>query len=365
MSSRSKYFLTLFVTLLLLGACGEKKEVAETSQEKSDVSAVLIGKANVITKDLPVWLESVGRVRSTVAPTLAAEIDARIVSVTADTGDSVEQGQLLAEMDTTALDLEHRASEADIQRFEAQIANERQRVKRYQSLAKKELLSKTQLDDSLAQLDVYLAELEGSRARLAIVTDRVAKAQIIAPVMGEIQERFISTGDFVKRGDPLFAIAESNHLQAWLPFPETLAARVLHGLKVVMESPVAPGVLVEGEITELQPAIGMGSRAIVAIVEIENPGSWRPGATVVGRVLAETRIQTHMVPEISLVRRPAGEVVYVIHDGKALARSVRTGERDVGLVEIVEGLSAGDVVATDGAAFLIDGVAVKVAEKQQ
>jgi RND family efflux transporter MFP subunit len=365
MSSQSKWILPLFVTLLLLGACGEKKEVAETSQQDSEISAVLIGKANVVTKDLPVWLESVGRVRSKVAPTLAAEIDARIVAVTADTGDSVEQGQLLAEMDTTALDLEQRASEADIKRFDAQIANERQRVKRYQSLAKKELISKTQLDDSLAQLDVYLAELEGARARLAIVTDKVAKAQVIAPVLGEIQERFISTGDFVKRGDPLFAIAESSHLQAWLPFPETLAARIRLSLKVMMESPVAPGVLVEGKITELQPTIGMGNRAIVAIVEIENPGSWRPGATVVGRVLVETRTQTHMVPEISLVRRPAGEVVYVIQGGKAQAHSVRTGERDDGLVEIVEGLSAGDVVATDGAAFLIDGVAVKVAEKQQ
>ena len=132
-----------------------------------------------------------------------------------------------------------------------------------------------------------------------------------------------------------------------------------------MESPVAPGVQVEGEITELQPAIGMGSRAIVAIVEIENPGSWRPGATVVGRMLAETRTQAHMVPEISLVRRPAGDVVYVIREGKAHARSVRTGERDDGLVEIVEGLSAGDTVATDGAAFLIDGVVVQVVEMQQ
>jgi hypothetical protein len=69
-----------------------------------------------------------------------------------------------------------------------------------------------------------------------------------------------------------------------------------------------------------------------------------------------------MVPNISIVRRPAGHLVYVINDSKAEARLVETGHSEGGLVEIVSGLNGGETIATDGAAFLTDDAAVKVAE---
>ena len=66
-----------------------------------------------------------------------------------------------------------------------------------------------------------------------------------------------------------------------------------------------------------------------------------------------------MVPTISIVRRPAGELVYIIKDGKAEARRITTGQHLDGLVEALSGLNGGEIVATDGAAFLTDGVNVR------
>jgi len=364
MNSRLIRYIFLLIPLLIISGCGEDESKSTEEKGEPKVSAVRIVTHPVEQKDLQVWLESSGRVRSKVAPTLAAEINGRIVKVEVDTGDSVEKGMLLAETDTSGLVLEERASAADIKRLETQVSNERRRLKRYSDLDKKNLVSKTQLDDTLAQLDVFIAELEAARVRQAIISDRIAKASVVAPVAGEIQMRHVSHGDYVKSGDPLFEIAERNRLQAWLPFPETLAARIRRGLKVVMWSPVAPDVPVEGEITELQPSIGPGSRAIVAIVEFDNPGGWLPEATVVGRVLVETRKQSYMVPEISVVRRPMGEVVYVVEAEKAHARPVSLGERSDGMVEVTQGLTGSELLATDGAAFLVDGTAVQVVEKQ-
>ena len=364
MTARLNQLLLLLMLVLLISACAENEDQSTEEKTELKVSAVRITTHPVEQRDLQIWLDSVGRLRSKVAPTLAAEVAGRIVKVAADTGDSVEKGTLLAETDTSGLELEKRASEADIKRLEAQIANERRRVRRYGDLEKKDFISKTQFDDSLAQLDVFLAELEAARARLAIVSDRIAKASITAPASGEIQQRHVSLGDYVKSGDPLFEIAERNRLQAWLPFPETVAARIRRGQIVVMQSPVAPDVSIKGEITELQPSISLGSRAVVAIVEIENPGSWRPGATVVGKVLVETRPKTTMVPDISVVRRPVGEVVYVIEADRAHARPVRLGERSNGQIEITDGLAGDERVATDGAAFLVNGTAVQVVENQ-
>ena len=69
-----------------------------------------------------------------------------------------------------------------------------------------------------------------------------------------------------------------------------------------------------------------------------------------------------MVPNISVVRRPAGQLVYVINGNTAAARLVETGLSEDGFVQISNGLAGGETIATDGAAFLTDGAIVKVAE---
>lgn len=353
---------TSFATLIIsmLAACGSD-EATDTGGSGND-RAVLISTQKVETADLPIWLETVGIVHSQSAPTLAAEIEGRITMVTADTGDTIEMGQLLAETDVSALLLQKQAAQAGLERLEVHIANGERRVERFQTLSSKNLSSQTQLDDASEQLEAYRADLKAAVAQLAIVQDSLAKSRIIAPVSGVIQQRFIATGDFVKRGEALFEITRPSHLQAWLPYPETVALQVKIGQPAKIYSPLTPGEVINGEITELQPSVGLGSRAIMAIVNLDKPGNLRPKATLSGKVLVETRTNAVMVPNISVVRRPAGQVVYVIVNDQAQARMVQTGHREAGLVEITSGLNGDETVATDGAAFLTDGANIKIAE---
>jgi multidrug efflux pump subunit AcrA (membrane-fusion protein) len=96
----------------------------------------------------------------------------------------------------------------------------------------------------------------------------------------------------------------------------------------------------------------------MAIIDLENPGKLRPSATLTGKVLVETRQAAVMVPIMSIVRRPAGDIVYVINGDKAEARIVNTGYHNGAMVEITSGLAGNEVVATDGAPFLTDGASV-------
>jgi RND family efflux transporter MFP subunit len=280
-------------------------------------------------------------------------------------GDSVEQGQSLLELDATPLRLERDAASADIHRFDAQIDNEERRVERLKKLSTREYVARTQLDDAEAQLAVYRAEREAAQARLAIAEDKIERARVPAHVGGEVERRYISEGDFVKRGDPLFDITEPKSLQAWLPLPETVAGRLVRGQQVLLWSPLARDVRVEAKLDDLRPSVGAGSRAVTAIVDVTNPGPWRPEATVVARILVERRENAVLVPTLALVRRPAGDVVYLIGNGQARARIVRTGQRLDGMVEILEGIEGDETVAVEGAAWLTDGAAVRVAEAQQ
>ena len=97
-------------------------------------------------------------------------------------------------------------------------------------------------------------------------------------------------------------------------------------------------------------------------IDVDNPGKLRPEATISGKSHVETRLNAVMMPEMSVVRRPAGNTIYVINDNSAEARIVKTGHHRDGLVEIVSGLSGNEMVATDGAAFLTSGAKVKISE---
>lgn len=346
--------------VLLFGACSSE-DSTEASAMAND-TAVLISTHQAETTDLPIWLETVGQLHSLSAPTLAAEVEGRITMVTADTGDRIEVGQLLAETDTSTLLLQQQAAQAGLERLDVHIANGKRRVDRLAKLSAKNLSSQTQLDDATEQLEAFQADYKAAVAQLAIVDDSLRKSRVIAPVSGVIQSRFIATGDFVRRGQALFAITRPDQLQAWLPYPETVALQVKIGQPAKIYSPLTPGVFATGEITELQPTIGSGSRAVMAIVDLENPGELRPGATLSGKILVETRKQAVLVPNISVVRRPAGQVVYVINGDKAESRLVTTGHQQEALVEIITGLEGGETIATDGAAFLTDGAKVQIAE---
>ena len=348
------------ILALLVSACGteEPADAGKTSNE----GAVLISMQKAEIRALPIWLETVGQVHSLSAPTLAAEVEGRITMVIADTGDTIVEGQLLAETDTSTLLLQQQAALAGLERLEVHIANGVRRVDRLEKLSSRNLTSQTEFDDAQEQLEAYRADHKAAEAQLAIVEDSLAKSRIIAPVSGVIQQRLIATGDFVKRGQALFEVTHPEQLQAWLPFPETVALQVKVGQPAKIYSPLTPGEFAPGEVTELQPSIGLGSRAVMAIVDLEDPGKLRPKATLSGKVLVETRKNAVMVPNISLVRRPAGNLVYVINGNIAEARVVKTGYRENGLIQILSGLEGNETVATDGAAFLTDGARVQVAE---
>jgi RND family efflux transporter MFP subunit len=345
---------------LLLSACGDgnSKGVDATDNDK----AVLVSTQKATVTDLPIWLETVGQVHSLSAPTLAAEVAGRITMVSVDTGDAIETGQLLAETDTSTLLLQKQAAQAGLERLEVHIANGERRVDRYKTLSAKNMSSQTQLDDAREQLEAYRADYKAAIAQLAIVEDSLTKSRIVAPVPGVVQRRLITPGDFVSRGQPLFEITRPDVLQAWLPYPESVALKVRIGQPVEIFSPLIPGESVTGEITELQPSVGLGSRAVMAIVDLEDPGKLRPSATLTGKVLVETHKAAVLVPILSIVRRPAGDLVYVINGNKAEARIVVTGYHNGSLVEILSGLTGDETVATDGAAFLTDGANVTIRE---
>ena len=345
----------LLVPILALSALA-----AQAAEQEGGTRITPVTVTRAVTRDLEIWESSVGQLQARTAPTVAAEVGGRIVAIRADVGDRVKKGQPLVGLEKADFRLEQQAAEADVQRLQALIHAQRLKVERLRKLVRNKSSSQSALDDADAQLGALQAQLLSSRVRLQQARRNIEKTDIVSPVDGRVDERFVSVGDYVKTGTPLLHVTSLKRLRVRLPFPESLGGKLRVGLPSRLVSPVAPEVQVQGLISEIRPVITVANRAIEVIVDLDNPGPWDPGASVTGQVRVEQRNGALMVPEISLVQRPAGEVVYLLDGDRVRQREVRTGLRQEGEVEIVAGLEAGTEVVVDGAGFLTDGARVDV-----
>jgi RND family efflux transporter MFP subunit len=133
-------------------------------------------------------------------------------------------------------------------------------------------------------------------------------------------------------------------------------------MPVRLLSPLAPETPIEAVVEDIRPTVGEANRAINVIARLDNPGALKGGGSVDAAVITGRKESALVVPEQSVVLRPAGKVVYLIVDGKAQQQVVEVGSKQRGMIEITAGLKGGETVALDGAGFLSNGAAVNVKE---
>ncbi len=344
--------------IVALTACEKKAEDQKTDGHSA--RGTLITVVTIQKQPIERVQESIGRIESDSSPSVAAEVSGRVVKIMAELSQRVSKGQVLAEMDAQDAKIARNTLQAETQRLQTLIANQERLIQRYEKLAGDKFISATQLDDAISQLSTLHEQLAGARSQLAGAEYNLEKTRIVAPVAGEIEQRLVSVGDYVERGKPLFHITANQKLRIYLPFPEELAALLHRGMPIRLVSATAPDNNIESTITDIRPAVNASSHALEAVVEMANPGSWKPGGSVKGVLVLERRTQAIVVPEQSVVLRPAGEVVYVIKEGVAEQHVVKTGHKSNGNVEILSGVVLGEVIAFDGAAFLTDKAKVNI-----
>lgn len=333
--------ITLLAIALLASGCAKKQE-----EQKKGPPPALITVAQSSTRTMQVLEQSIGEADSASAPKVGAEVAGRIIKVYAEIGDAVREGQVLAEIDPTDYS-------ADAKRLEAQAVTQQKLTERYRDLSKKGFISPSALES-------YDAQNVAAREQYARAAKNLVRTRIVSPVDGRVDNRMVSVGDWIDLGKPVFQLATSKNLRISLPFPESVLSKVKPGMKALLSSPADPGKPVEGKVKEIRPTIGSSNRSFDAVIEITNPGNWKPGASVNGAVVIAEHPDAVVVPETSVVLRPAGTVVYVIKDQHAAQVVVQTGVKQAGQVEILSGLKTGETVALDGAGYLSDKAAVAV-----
>ncbi len=354
---RSVSCIALFLALGLAG-CGDKPAPAASKPSGPPATPVTAFKAASVSLD--VTENTLGTLEALIDPKIGAEVAGRVTAVIAHGGDHVKQGQRLAELDPTDFQIQGQTDAAEITRLESLVAQAERFAERQQNLVAKGFISRNGADDALAQRDALRAQLATARARSGSSRSNLARTKVVAPVDGIIETQIVSPGDYVKVGDPLFKLVSNRVLRAHLPFPESAAGRIRPGQTVRLGLPHQPGKVVTGVVEDVKPTINDLSRAIDVQVRLDNDGSMLSGGTVNAAIVTGSKPAAVVVPEQSVVLRPAGKVVYVIADGKASQRVVETGVKQEGRIEIVKGLASGETIVEDGAGFLTDGAPVSI-----
>ncbi len=301
-----------------------------------------------------------GMIYSRSSPDIAAEVSGRVISVIADIGDAVDKGQVLAQIDSEKYDLQLAQSKAEIARLSALLVNQELDLKRAEKLFKDSLVSEEMVDRTRAEFTALSEQINAANAQLRNSERLIEETKIKAPIKTQVSAKHIDIGDFVQNGMIVYELVDTKNLRVALSFPEYQSLKLKKGLKVFLTTPTSRNQNVETIIKEIKPNVNSNNRSITAIVDFDNPGSWVPGASTQARIILSTYEDAVVLPQLAVVRRSIGDVVYLIQNGTAVERQVDTGIEKDGFIHIKSGLKHGDIVALDGAGFLTNGTQILI-----
>ena len=342
-----KIKLILFIVLVL-------------SSSQVLLAQITISTTTVTSMNLTEEESVMGMIYSRASPSLATEVSGRVIEVLADIGDEVNKGQVLAKIDPEKYRFQLAQSKAEMARLSALLINQELDLKRAEELFKDSLVSAEMIDRSRTEYSALKEQINAAEAQLNNSNRLIEETEIKAPIKSKVSAKNIDVGDFVQTGIIVFELVDTDNLRVALSFPEYQNLKLKKGLDVYLTTPTSIDQLIETTIKDIKPDVNSNSRSITAIVDFENPGSWVPGASTQATITLSTIKNALVLPQLSVVRRSIGNVVFLVNEDRVVQRSVSTGLQKNGLVHIISGLKKGDIVALDGAGFLTNGSEISI-----
>lgn len=343
---------------LVLGACaGERTDApaaTPTTSGADAASAAEPGDAITVTIE-PVAVQRVertvdfvGTLRANAEAEVATEVDGRLLEITADLGDQVAEGQVLAALDSASLDAQLREATATLQKT----TNEEARARR---LKEEGVMSQQEYDTISSAQNVSLA-------RRDVLAIQLGHTRIRAPFAGRIAKRMVDVGNYVRVGTAIFVLVADDPLRLRGEVPERFVAQLAVGQDVRGHVEAYPEEVLAGRLSRISAAADPTSRAITVEALVPNPdGRLKVGFFCKAAIMTRVDTEALVIPVDSLVNFAGVTRVFIVdQEGTAHSREVRTGLSLGAKVEVLSGLERDDRVATSALGRLSEGTKVLV-----
>ncbi len=319
------------------------------------------------------WSGTAGAVGTLVADNgtdVTTEAGGVVERIAFESGQAVRKGDLLLQLNTAN-------EQAQLKALDTAASLAVTQRDRWRELGQQKLVSRSEVDERIADAATTQAQADAQRALIAQKTIR-------APFDGVLGIRKVNLGQYLNPGDPIVGLQALDPIHVDFTLPEQRMNEVAIGTPVRLDVDALPGRTFEAKVTAVEPSVDSSTRNFKVRASLANPdGTLRPGAF--GRVgfdLGQAR-DLVVVPQTAISFNPYGNSVYVVveapedagakpaMEGMPVAthvvkqRFVTTGPARGDLVGITDGLEPGDVVVTSGLLRLRNDAGVTINNKVQ
>src|SRR5215475_14494756 len=370
-----KRMVSLIVTLVILGGLGyigwlafQQKGGNRNGDGRPDLPVPVLA-ATPRVQDVPVYLDGVGAIRALNTVTVRSQVDGKLISVNFIEGQDVKKGDVLGEIDPAIYQAQYDQAVAKKAQDEAQLANQRLDLIRYQQLAATNAGSKQQADTQKAAVAQTEALVKADQAAIDNAAATLGYTKIVAPLSGRAGLRQVDQGNIIHAADAtgLVIITQLQPIAVWFSLPQQQIVRVnaaaaKGALTVDVFGNDNVTVADTGKLTGIDNQVDPTTGTLRLKAEFPNTTYqlW-PGQFVNVRLKVETIDKAVVVPTAAVQRGPAGTFSYVIGENDiATAKPIVVTQQNENDAVIASGLTTSDRVVTTGFANLSDGARVVI-----
>lgn len=278
-----------------------------------------------------------------------AQASGLVRRVLVEEGDEVAEGQVLVELVDDELKLNEAEAHLTHKKFEAQF-------QRKTELYNRQLLSKEDYED--LKINVEQTRIGWERAKLAL-----AYAQVRAPVSGVIARRMVKLGDRIASNTKLYEIVNMHSLIAHVHVPGQGMRHLSIGQRALVTTDFLPDGKFEGRIVRISPVVDPASGTFKVTLEMQTrDGQLRPGMFISAHIVTATHTDAVLVSKRAVVYDEGSPHVFVVSDSTANKVSFQMGFDDTEYVEVLSGVSMGDLIVVVGQNGLKDNARVRIIE---
>ncbi|MFY9558415.1 MAG: efflux RND transporter periplasmic adaptor subunit, partial [Blastocatellia bacterium] len=222
-------------------------------------------------------------------------------------------------------------------------------------------LAQARYQAAVDAVNQQLAVVEHQRAALNLAKKAITDTVVRAPISGAVKEKHASKGSYVAVSGRIVTLVKIDPLRLRADIPEYAAAAVRTGQTMTLRVEAFPDRTFTGRVVRIGPSLNEQTRALTVEAEVANPGNLlHPGMFAKSSLITAKDAPAVMVPRRAIQIIAGLSKVFVIENGRASERIVKTGAADGDLIEVVEGVKSGESVATSNLDKLQEGSVVNV-----
>jgi membrane fusion protein, multidrug efflux system len=375
--SRARRLMSWLFVLLAAGAAlyyvfflmGSPVQRTGRGRFAASDTAVPVLVAQAATADVPVTIAAVGTTQALNTVTVRSQVDGKLLSVDFKEGQDVKKGDILARIDPTTFKATLDQAKAKKAQDEAQLANAKLDLERYERLAAANAINKQQADTQRALVAQNTALVQSDTASVESAQATLGYTDIRAPLDGRTGLRQVDPGNIIHASDAggVVVITQMKPIAIVFTIPQQDVQRVNEAFaKAPLQAdalrPDSNQVVETGKLTVVDNQVDASTGTVKLKAEFPNSNlSLWPGQFVNVRLTVDTLKGVTVVPTSAVQRGPNGTFVYVVsNDNKTQMRTITVQKQDENQTVIASGVSPGDRVVTTGFVQLTYGKAVTI-----